>query len=530
MDVEPYRSEFIERFAEWQKHCQNLAITQRRESFLARCTHSSSKDRPTYISEWDMPWPNEFRAESPLYCAAFGMLQDWSGFAIHTYSYSANLERMQMLGREIYADLPSADAETATPQPVSDTGEVLSDTGELYRNWKKNYGYINTPKSKCAYGFLAKNGVLDLSGVTIDCHTDFATIAISSLFHCRICKGVFDPITITCLVMEDGTDSTIFLSGDFVSGAGVIEDIRAKVLAVPKCTELPTTICLPATRAAQTHILLAQKYGNIYLQPQCAAGGNVAPRTLHYKAAENRRYTLKYADLEIDKDYLAPAEKKTRMDIALRICDAFDEVLSWASKEKITEAPIKHTAKTIYLEDRQISEEEYEFTCNELASFAEMDYVDTGDVAADFRANTTRASNLNRLNNIVKRYELQKESVKSPMELHVIRIGDIAFVSNAFELYQDFQHRIQARSPFTQTFIIQLTGQPDGYRAGIIVLLFSAVELFHQIRKCNSVKIMIYHIVKLRPHRQGLTLPRTVARLCIASQTGYRCQISLRKS
>ncbi len=46
------------------------------------------------------------------------------------------------------------------------------------------------------------------------------------------------------------------------------------------------------------------------------------------------------------------------------------------------------------------------------------------------------------------------------MELHVIRIGDIAFASNRFELYVDFQHRIQARSPFEQTFIVQLSGEP----------------------------------------------------------------------
>ena len=54
------------------------------------------------------------------------------------------------------------------------------------------------------------------------------------------------------------------------------------------------------------------------------------------------------------------------------------------------------------------------------------------------------------------------------MELHVIQVGDIAFATNAYELYTDFQHRIQARSPFLQTFIVQLTGQPDGYPSGYL--------------------------------------------------------------
>ena len=55
------------------------------------------------------------------------------------------------------------------------------------------------------------------------------------------------------------------------------------------------------------------------------------------------------------------------------------------------------------------------------------------------------------------------------VELHTIRIGDIAFASNPFELYIDYQHRVQARSPFLQTFIIQLCAIPDGnYSAGYL--------------------------------------------------------------
>lgn len=66
----------------------------------------------------------------------------------------------------------------------------------------------------------------------------------------------------------------------------------------------------------------------------------------------------------------------------------------------------------------------------------------------------------NRSRRIIARYESQKAEPKLPMELHVLRIGDIAFASNRFELYMDFQHRIQARSPFEQTFIVQLAGTP----------------------------------------------------------------------
>ena len=66
----------------------------------------------------------------------------------------------------------------------------------------------------------------------------------------------------------------------------------------------------------------------------------------------------------------------------------------------------------------------------------------------------------NRFARVLDRYETQEAQPKLPMELHVLRIGDVAFASNRFELYMDYQHRMQARSPFEQTFIIQLAAQP----------------------------------------------------------------------
>ncbi|MFO0883440.1 MAG: hypothetical protein U0894_04515 [Pirellulales bacterium] len=50
------------------------------------------------------------------------------------------------------------------------------------------------------------------------------------------------------------------------------------------------------------------------------------------------------------------------------------------------------------------------------------------------------------------------------MELHVLRLGDIAIATNAFELYTDFGVQIKSRSPALQTFVIQLAG-PGTYLA-----------------------------------------------------------------
>jgi len=57
-------------------------------------------DKPFFVSEWDDPWPNEWRVESTLLMAAVGSLQGWSGFAIHTYRYDTD-EKSDMIGKEV---------------------------------------------------------------------------------------------------------------------------------------------------------------------------------------------------------------------------------------------------------------------------------------------------------------------------------------------------------------------------------------------------------------------------------------------
>ena len=85
------------------------------------------------------------------------------------------------------------------------TVEFRSDNGELYRNWEKNYGTIDTPKTKCAYGFLGKNGSIQLDGLTINGKTDFSVIAISSLTDDDISDS--DNLLLTAVGRAKNTDS-----------------------------------------------------------------------------------------------------------------------------------------------------------------------------------------------------------------------------------------------------------------------------------------------------------------------------------
>lgn len=85
-----------------------------------------------------------------------------------------------------YAEVPatSAQAVIAPMDPHTldpDKKEVTSDTGEMYRNWERQYGWIDTPRSQVLYGFLGHNRPLGTSDVTVDVTSDFAVIALSSL-------------------------------------------------------------------------------------------------------------------------------------------------------------------------------------------------------------------------------------------------------------------------------------------------------------------------------------------------------------
>ena len=83
-----------------ERCCDHKSITSVPTAFPA-LNKMRLPNKPYFISEWDMPWPNAFRAEGPIYYAAVAALQNWSGLAIHTYSYGTRLDKMDVLGREL---------------------------------------------------------------------------------------------------------------------------------------------------------------------------------------------------------------------------------------------------------------------------------------------------------------------------------------------------------------------------------------------------------------------------------------------
>ena len=227
---------------------------------------------------------------------------------------------------------------------------------------------------------------------------------------------------------------------------------------------------------------LQAKYGDIGVIAQAAPAGDLSPRQLHYRAAEKRRYQLKYAD-EIARYVKDPMPRYTRKgdppvkvkpdsnevielmraeDIANRIVAAFDEVLGWAGKEKFASPVLKHQVRTVKLERRLFPKVLVDEEQRKYDAVMKEKFIDEGNEYTMLTRNSSLNTRRNRLKGVVTRYELQQKEPELRTEVHAVRIGDIAFASNRFELFIDFMHRIQARSPFEQTFIVQLVSSPEG--------------------------------------------------------------------
>ncbi len=136
--------------------------------------------------------------------------------------------------------------------------------------------------------------------------------------------------------------------------------------------------------------------------PQCAAAGDQSPHRLYRTKAEEAM--------------IRQRGLSNRQEIARRIVNAVEEVLPLARKTIQTRLVFRHTVARVNLPAVDAT----------LAPF--------------YRTDAT-----------------------SPIEVHVLRLGDVAMATNPFELYLDYGVRIKARSPAIVTMLVQLSCQNCGY-------------------------------------------------------------------
>lgn len=196
---------------------------------------------------------------------------------------------------------------------------------------------------------------------------------------------------------------------------------------------------------------LRSRYGSgLFVLPQCSAAGDQSPHRLLGTRAEARMLELKYG-----AGLGRPLNAALRKDIARRLAGAMDDAEPAIRKDLRDEAILKHEHRKLDLEHWDLSEAEY-VTLQEQIAEAEKQLAELGDsdpLGSQYTALRSRVAWCQRAAN---RYEHPLPSV--PIEMSVLRLGDIAFVTAPFEYYLDFGDRIKGRSAATQTFVVQLAG------------------------------------------------------------------------
>ncbi|MDG3007000.1 hypothetical protein [Paludisphaera mucosa] len=165
------------------------------------------------------------------------------------------------------------------------------------------------------------------------------------------------------------------------------------------------------------------------------AAGDQSPHLMYRKRAEDRMRALR---------------RRSRLEeLAARVVAAWEEAYEGARQEQVAGAPLVHKVDRLELPLRIVTE---------------ADAASAAAKVEELSRNPAHRRLMLWHQDVVDRRRKQEAGSTSPytMELHVLRLGDVAIATNPFELYTQYGIQMKARSRALQTFLIQLAG-PGSY-------------------------------------------------------------------
>ncbi len=187
--------------------------------------------------------------------------------------------------------------------------------------------------------------------------------------------------------------------------------------------------------------LLNEKLGSdLYLLPQCAPAGDLSPHLMERRNEEQELMTR----LELDKKGI----------IARRIVSSVMDMLESASPME-KEVVFSHATQKYKLPKLMVTSDEYELE----KKIHEMDEAELKKQTFGF----DRIWPFGPVCELISRYENQDSEPEFEFETHIIRIGDMVFASNPFELFSDYGRRICCKSAAVQTCLVQLADSAGFY-------------------------------------------------------------------
>ena len=231
-------------------------------------------------------------------------------------------------------------------------------------------------------------------------------------------------------------DALFFLDAD--------KNMKAAVLAVPASSQSEGGCQIDADYWHWVREGVRQRHGQgVVVLGFIAPSGNHIPRAILRKTAEDRMLKLK-------------GFSRSR-EIGDRIAETVDGVWRVAVNDLRSDVNFLHHVECFDLPGRAVTENEY------LAAKKRHDelVVKKKLVGGDYWEKRRFAKTL-------ARYEAQKSA--DPVfivEMHVIRLGDVAIATNPFELYPEYGARIQGRSIAGQTVLLSFSSPLEcgGYLA-----------------------------------------------------------------
>ena len=260
--------------------------------------------------------------------------------------------------------------------------------------------------------------------------------------------AVFDSI-------EGGSDTGIELMYLF-DGEKKLTGVIANLACPAQCVQ--HRLFVSPDFWGETKMLLRKRFGEkLFLLPLCSAAGDQCPVDLvRWVEPESDVH-----DPNITKENPLPRKadpsmfdlsgmRKAGKRVANEIMEIYDEGLS----DAVTDAPFTHVTETWKLPVRRVS-----MTQAENARKIIAEYLDKKGDTVDFNDAAKLQVHLGTL----YRYQVQDYADVLDTEIHIIRMGNIAFATNPFELFLDFGNQIKARSLAEQTFLVQLANGMEGY-------------------------------------------------------------------
>ncbi len=224
-------------------------------------------------------------------------------------------------------------------------------------------------------------------------------------------------------------------------GGGALSGIAVNVACPSQVDEHLLTVSADFWHEARVE--LRRRYGEgLFVLPQCAPAGDQSPHFLLYGEQER-----------VMRERRGVTE---RQEIARRIARAVEDAYGPAGQAVQTDVPIRHVVRTVDLPVRLVTDEEL------AEARAELDRLDAEE-PADERAASMKWVHQVRNRRVVERFASQQTRSSLPIELHVVRLGDVAIATSPFELFLDFGLRIKARSRAPQTMLVQLAAGTFGY-------------------------------------------------------------------